>query len=344
MFSMLRAVLSAALIAGAGAAIVPAYAEPAYRVSAPSVHDNLAVYFIHGARSTASVPLTLQEAMTRDAVRVYETDNVNELAIENVGGEEVFVQAGDIVKGGKQDRALTASLILPPHSGRVSIASFCVEQGRWSARGMEDVRKFSSSEASVPSRQTRIAMLAPMPPAGTAAAGDTGSRQREVWKGVSEAQQKLSSKVGVVVASPASRSSLQLALENERLKERQAAYLVPLEAAGRKASDIIGVAFAINGKLSGAELYPSNGLFRKMLPKLLRASVTEAIAEKSDNVGAPPREDQVTAFLAAAEGGKLATKPLTAAVRLETRDADGVLYFASARANGEWIHRSYLAK
>ena len=39
MFSMLRAVLSATLIAGAGAAIVPAYAEPAYRVSAPSVHD-----------------------------------------------------------------------------------------------------------------------------------------------------------------------------------------------------------------------------------------------------------------------------------------------------------------
>jgi hypothetical protein len=237
---------------------------------------------------------------------------------------------------------LTASLILPPHSGRVSIASFCVEQGRWSARGVEDARKFSSSEASVPSRQTRIAMLAP--PAGTAAAADTVSRQREVWKGVSEAQQKLSSKVRVVVASPASRSSLQLALENEKLKERQAAYLVPLEAAGRKASDIIGVAFAINGKLSGAELYPSNGLFRKMLPKLLRASVTEAIAEKSDNVGVPPREDQVTAFLAAAEAGKPATRPLTAAVRLETRDAERVLYFASARANGAWIHRSYLAK
>jgi hypothetical protein len=330
------------VVAGAGA--MSLHAEPAYRVSAPVVHDNLAVYFIHGARSAAGVPLTLQEAMTRDAVRVYETGNVNELAIENVGGEEVFVQAGDIVKGGKQDRALTVSLVLPPHSGRVSIASFCVEQGRWSARGREDVAKFSSSNASAP-RQTRVAMVTPPAPhvAGNARS-ETASRQHEVWKGVAAAQAKLSDKVGAVVASPASRSSLQLALENEKLKERQKAYLAALEPASGKASDIIGVAFGINGKVSSAELYPSNGLFRKMWAKLLRASVTEAIAEKADAADARPAPDKVLAFLAAAEGGKPTSKPLTAAVRLETRDADHVLFFASARANGEWIHRSYLAK
>ena len=65
--------------------------------------------------------------------------------MENTGKDEVFVQAGDIVKGGQQDRVLSVDLLLPPRSGAVSIAAFCVEHGRWTARGNEDVRQFSSA-------------------------------------------------------------------------------------------------------------------------------------------------------------------------------------------------------
>jgi hypothetical protein len=128
------------------------------------VSENLAVDFIHGKSSPAPVPLTLQEAMAKDAVRVYETGNVNELAVENRGEEPVFIQAGDIVKGGKQDRSLTVSLVLPPHSERIPIASFCVEPGRWSQRGREDVHQFSSAAAAMPSRKAKLAMKAPAPP------------------------------------------------------------------------------------------------------------------------------------------------------------------------------------
>ncbi len=112
------------------------------RVSDPIVHENLAVYFIHGKSAAGNVPLTLEEAMAKGVVHVNETSNVNQLEIENLGNEEVFVQSGDIVKGGQQDRTLMVSLVLPPKSGRIPIASFCVEQGRWSARGREDVGTF----------------------------------------------------------------------------------------------------------------------------------------------------------------------------------------------------------
>ena len=71
--------------------------EAEYRVSGPLVSENLAVYFIHGKSSPGPVPLTLQEALAKDAVRVYETGNVNELAVENRGEEPVFIQASDIV-------------------------------------------------------------------------------------------------------------------------------------------------------------------------------------------------------------------------------------------------------
>src|ERR1700755_87366 len=84
------------------------------RISGPVVHENLAIYLIHGKSASGPVPLTLDEALAKRIVKVHETGNVNELQIENLGTEEVFVQSGDIVKGGQQDRVLSVSLLLPP--------------------------------------------------------------------------------------------------------------------------------------------------------------------------------------------------------------------------------------
>src|SRR5437763_4856902 len=47
-----------------------AAADPA-RISGPIVHENLAIYFIHGAASDDPVPLTREEAMAKGVVRVY---------------------------------------------------------------------------------------------------------------------------------------------------------------------------------------------------------------------------------------------------------------------------------
>ena len=48
----------------------------------------------------------------------------------------------------------------------------------------------------------------------------TASRQRQVWEQVSKIQDKLSQAVAAPVAAPQSASSLQLSLENEKLKNR----------------------------------------------------------------------------------------------------------------------------
>src|SRR5437868_11568866 len=106
-----------------GRAQAQALDQTGQRVSGPIVHENLAVYFIHGKSAAGKVPLTLEEAMAKGVVKVRETSNVNQLEIENLGNDEVFVQSGDIVKGGKQDRTLMVSLVLPPKSGAISIAS-----------------------------------------------------------------------------------------------------------------------------------------------------------------------------------------------------------------------------
>lgn len=338
------ALAGAALLAfGLGDAAV---AAEGYRISGPIVHENLAIYPVHGPSAGGPAPLTLQEALAERSVQVRETGNVNQLEVENLGDAEVFIQSGDIVKGGQQDRTLTVSLVLPPRSGRIPIAAFCVEQGRWSARGQEDAKRFTTAAASVPSREAKIAMRAPPAPAPAGAyvaAADTGVRQRDMWRNVSKIQDRLSRNLGADVASPRSQSSLQLSLENEKVRDAQLAYVKGLQAAGEP-DDVVGYAFAINGKLNSVEVYPSNALFRKMWPKLLTANAIEAIGEKSSTAAAPPSTDEVMAFIEAAEQGKASEKPLNAGVSLETRDADNALYFETRRADGAWVHRNYLAK
>ncbi len=359
-FSLIAA--SAVLpFAVAGAAM----ASPAANsISNPTVHDNIAVYFVHGQSAYGPVPATLQEALARGDVEVVETGNVRELEIENKGDQPVFVQFGDLVKGGKQDRVLTVSLVLPPKSGRVPIGSYCVEQGRWSARGVEDVKKFSMSDSMMPSREAKIAMAKPAQPVPEALMTDrppnranridnqrivqerqaSSDGQSEIWRNVGVMQSALAGHLAAPVSSEKSRTSLQLALENDKLKEAMDGYVAALEPAGLKGNDIVGVVIAVNGRISSADVYPSNGLFRKMWPKLVRAGVTEAIANKSAKADAAPASADVDIFLADAEKGKQSELALGSHAKLETRDADKALRMEARSASGAFVHRNYLAK
>jgi hypothetical protein len=350
-WSLLTSIAAAlAAVTGFGSA----HANEVTRISGPVVHENLAIYFIHGKSVDGKVPLTLAEAMAKGVVLVRETGNVNQLEVENTGQDEVFIQSGDIVKGGKQDRTLMVSLVLPPKSGRIPIASFCVEQGRWSARDREDPSKFSSATASIPSRKMKLALQAPMKapeptapgnarPSAPNPAYEVGARQQRVWDGVREAQQALAGSLKADVRSAKSASSLQLALESDKLVAAQKAYTDALKAAAEKSDDIIGFVFAISGKLNSADVYTSNGLFRKMWPKLLNASVVEAISHKHEKAEALPTVEAVTAFLADADKGKSTERPLNTGVKLDTREGEQAYLFETARAD-RWVHRNYLAK
>jgi hypothetical protein len=350
-------VLAAALVAlFAPGLAVRGHAADGQRVTGPILYNNLAVYLVRGESASGPVPLTLEEALARGAVNVHETGRVNDLEIENLGADAIFVQSGDIVKGGQQDRVLMVSLLLQPHSGRISVASFCVEQGRWSARGSEDVRRFTSASSFLPSRDAKLALrgiaVAPAgdpPTPGRAPAADTGVRQAQVWSDVRKVQSKLAGSLRKPLASPQSPSSLQLTLENEKLAQAQEEYLANLMPAGMTDADVVGYAFAVNGKLSGADIYPSNALFRKMWPKLLRANATEAISEKDAPSRTPPAVEEVVSFLEAGKQGRAVERTVTPDVRLETRDTGAVLYLetkpaAPTAAAAMPVHRSYLAK
>ena len=308
-----------------------------YKITGPYTHDNLSVFLVHGKdRISGRTFLTLQEALTQKKVIVYETRSVNELAIENVSDDEVYVQSGEIVKGGQQDRMLAIDMIVPARSGKMPIAAFCVEHGRWSKRGTEQVTVFSSSAEVVSTRDLKLA-------------AKSSRSQGAVWQNVAVAQDKLSQNVGVRVNGAASESSLQLALENKAVQKSADEYIKALSGIVNGQNDVIGYAFAINGKVNSADVYASSGLFKKLWPKLLKASAVEAIAEfRKDAKLAPVSRDAVKSFLDDSETGKAAEKSedLTKRIQLVTRESDANIFFET-RDRGQkevWLHRNYIKK
>src|SRR5262249_48600698 len=159
---------------------------------------------------------------------------------------------------------------LSPLSGRVPLASFCVEHGRWTRRGEESPTAFSSNTKVLSSRREKLAAR-------------YGMSQSEVWSGVAEQQTKLNENVSpfagrsVHTRSTDSSSSLQLTLENKELDAVKKKYLDKFNSLLDGQTDVIGFVYAINGEINSAEVYNNKNLFRALWPKLLDAAITEAV-------------------------------------------------------------------
>jgi len=325
-----------AVLAAPAAAGPPETSPASWTVSPPFTHQNLAVYLIRGKDVLAGKKiLTLQEALEQKKVIVHETRSVNELAVENVARDtEVFIQAGDIVKGGQQDRVLAYDLIVPARSGKIPLAAFCVEAGRWQQRGGEDPGQFSRSAGQLPGKALRLAV-------------SSARQQGQVWEKVKEQQDKLGRKLNKNVADPRSPSSLQLTLEDKELNARVNAYVARLEKCVASKRDVVGFALTINGKLEGAEVYGSSALFRKMWPKLLRAAAVDAFAEQQQGRRYELVEtDEVQAFLAEGNKGKGTDTEVNRRIRVTTRQGEAALCIETRDQDhkGAVLHRSYLAR
>jgi hypothetical protein len=305
------------------------------QISGPYRHDNLIVFLLHGDDALRGKSyLTLEEALRDKRVVVHETGDVQELAIENVSSAEVYVQAGDIVKGGRQDRVLQVDLILPPRSGKVPIASFCVEQGRWSRRGAESAVMFDDAAHALSSKDLKMA-------------AKRDRSQGDVWREVSESQDKLSAALRADVAAPASPTSLRLTLENREVKQGAEGYVRALSDIIHRRKDSIGYAFAINGKLNSADVYGSSHLFQKMWPKMLRAAAVEAMAEKSAAAGSPEIDPtSVRALLArpAGEGSPRRHEVSGRVERVTQERKDAVVFETVERESGTLVHVNYLTR
>ncbi len=309
-------------------------------ISGPFTYRNLQVFLVHGDTQLEQRHYsTLSEALAKKTVVVRETGNVQQLSIENLSKDTpVFLNAGDIVKGGRQDRTIRDDLILAPHSGPVPLGTFCVESGRWTRRGAEDAGAFSENSKVLTSRKLKMAAR-------------YGQNQGDVWAGVAEQQQQLNANVSTLTGktvdarNATSASSLQLTLENKDLESITKQYLQHFNSLLDGKTDVIGFVYAINGELNSAEVYNNKSLFRALWPKLLEAAVTEAIAEY--NAGRQVRAMQAagvrTFFETAVSGSVTERTPWkTTLVKTYTTPTTVLFETIDVQTDGLWLHKSFV--
>jgi hypothetical protein len=309
-----------------------------YRISGPYTHENLAVFLIHGSETLdGSGILTLQQALDRKKAVVHETGSVHRLAVEALSpGEEVFVQSGDIVKGGKQDRTLPYDTLVPAVAGQIPVESFCVEQGRWSKRGDESSSYFSCSPSSLSTSELK-----------RAARVRGEASQAEVWRNVARTQERLSRKLGVSAKADASASSLQLTLEHPALRAAVGECAHALAGILDDRDDVIGCAIAVNGRVVSADVYASRALFRRLWPKLLEAGAIEAFIEADSSQSyAAASEEVVRDFLIEADGAAVIDEAVTERTYVRVRGTARAMVFDSCDRSRDnlVLHRSFLAR
>jgi hypothetical protein len=290
-------------------------------VNVPLCHENLAVYILENpkARSVGNF-ITLDEGLRAGKVRVTEKQSaaVNELQVDNGSNLALFIQAGDIVRGGHQDRAIAADVVIPPHTQRVAVPSFCVEHDRW---GSASGSAFGSTTGLVVGAKLRSAI-------------QKEKDQDKVWKAVADAKAKL---VATNSLRASKSGSLNEQLLDQQIQHRVAAFSKVLGKALDKKDHAVGLVTAINGKVSTSDVYADPALFRKLYPRLLASAAMEAMCSPADAASAPAVAD-VSKLLVAADKGKPAD-----AAPAAVREGNRTLQFRFLFENAE-LHRQSLVK
>lgn len=307
-------------------------------IAGPYTHENLSIFLLVGADAldgTRFIPL--DEALEQKCVTVHETGDVGQLEVENLSELfDLYIQAGDVVKGGRQDRTLGVDFVLPAKSGRVPIPSFCVESGRWHRRAGEDVGSFSSSKSYLASKKLRMA-------------AKLSKSQGEVWQKVAETQEDLSASLDKPLYAAASPTSYQLSVEDEDLQKRKETYRTALAKIIEEKPDAVGYAFVINGEINTADTYGSGVLFRKLWSKLLDAAVLEAIAElrrKSEAPAKPVTTEVIHQWFLDAEKTAVSDRQeVPPRVRVDTRRGEKTVVFDTCDHgfNGAVLHKNLVA-
>jgi hypothetical protein len=265
--STTAATAQAAATAAPETSATPTLAAFDDRVSGPFVHANLAVFVLASDARDDTDYLTLDEGLKDGSVVVSEkaSQQVNELEIENRSGRPLFVQTGDRLVGGKQDRIVGSSFVVPPNSGSQPVHSFCVEHGRWSGRSMRFGR---AGNLALATQSVRVAAL--------------GDDQGAVWKEVA-AQKSAANKF---LGAPDTNSSLTETLDSPEVKMASDEYVLALEHVLDDKPDAVGVAFALNGKVLEVDTYPGRPLVAKLYPKLLASYALQAALRAKDPTSA----------------------------------------------------------
>lgn len=229
-------------------------------VQGPRRSGSLIVFPLTGSNESLPRCRSLDSALMQEEVRVREVreeGDINRLVVENCGERPVFIMAGEILKGARQDRVLKHDLWLPADSGEITVAVYCVEHGRWGYKG--DKRKFDSS-GSISNVRVRQAAM-------------SEGGQSAVWDSVAETQKANG------VTSPS--GALLVVYEDGRLSRRLDSMVSDLRELPEDYPEMNGVAIQIDERIVAVDVFPDRRLLVSLWPKLVRSYALEALGRDS---------------------------------------------------------------
>jgi hypothetical protein len=235
------------------------------QVTGPFTHQNVAVFLVHSERQDPREFITLDEGLKAGTVKVTEKaeEQVNQLVIDNQSDYPLFLQEGDRLSGGKQDRTIHASMVVPAHSGKTNVAAFCIEPSRW-RQGQNGAMFGAVSNTALAPKSVRLK-------------SKFAANQAEVWEEVANEK-----RTGEALKLAASQdSSLNSTYEAPKVKELCDDLARALASPVDAHPTAVGVAIAINGKIEEVNIYPNHQVLQKLYPRLLQSYALQAVAEKS---------------------------------------------------------------
>lgn len=246
-------------------------------IGAPKTFDNLTVFPVLSKKQDDIGPITtLDAALAKGAASVHELGGgangegaqVNALVIENKGTVPVYVLAGTIVKGGKQDRQIGQDFIVGANQ-TVPVDAFCVEHGRWT----------TNREGIATGGQFGVVGLLTDSRVRTAAEHDKD--QGQVWakvQKVNEANKKEAAS-GTLLASV---DSADIVARRTALAKQADTFLSTVQPG----DDVVGLAYAVDGKVRSVRWFSHHKVFELFRGTLVGTAAMEAITARAEAAAA----------------------------------------------------------
>jgi hypothetical protein len=240
----------------------------------PFNYQNLTIVPIYSTGASVNTDcLTLDEAVNKGYILITEVEggHVPQVKVVNKSDRYIFLMAGEILTGARQNRLVGKDVLLGPGEKEVIVPVYCVEQGRWDA-GNYDFNKAAY-------------LAAPLFREGAA----KRVTQSEMWEGVHYYSEALG------YTSPT--QSLTAGYSNDRVRAKTEEYIGALKDIPRLDEDAVGVAVAIGNKIVTIDIFSSTKLFSGLWDKLLRSYAMGAIAEDSRRVDTKVTQKKVKEIL-----------------------------------------------
>lgn len=203
--------------------------------------------------------------------RFEDSEAVNLLTIQNKSKDTVYLMAGDVIKGGKQDRLIAQDMIVPPRT-ITDISVFCVEPNRWDYEGNPD-----ETNEQVAARDKKIFAFTGYYNVASNEIRKTAKQtkdQKAVWAKVGEWTEANN-------ASSESGSYTNLE-QSEDYTSKRNEYLKVFLNDFKNTNNTVGIIAVSGDEILGADIFNHPDLFDKQFPGLLHSYITDAITKGAE--------------------------------------------------------------